>query len=76
MHVSKKKVELVLIRQCKSLRDLRSGISPGTLAKVRNGDELRPKTVGRLAQLLGCDPADILNDETPEDVAGYGARTS
>ena len=60
MYISKNKVELVLARQCKSLRDLRNGLSPGTLAKVRGGEELRPKTVGKLARLLGCDPADII----------------
>lgn len=63
MHVSKSKIDLVLARQCKSLRDLRNGLSPSTLAKVRSGEALRPKTVGKLAQLLGCDPTDILEEE-------------
>lgn len=54
------KLDLVLARQCKSLTDLRTDLSPSTLVKIRNGEELRPKTVGRLAKLLGCDPADII----------------
>jgi len=63
VYISKNKVDLVLARQCKSLRDLRSGLSPGTLAKIQSGEELRPKTVGKLARLLGCDPADIIESE-------------
>lgn len=63
MYVSKGKIDLILARQCKSLRDLRDGLSPSTLAKVRSGEALRPKTVGKLAQLLNCDPADIIREE-------------
>ena len=62
MYVSKNKVEPVLVRQCRSLRDLRNGLSPGILAKVQSGEELWPKTVGKLAKLLGCDPADIIEE--------------
>lgn len=60
LKVISSKLDLVLARQCKSLTDLRSDLSPRTLVKIRNGEELRPKTVGRLAQLLNCDPADIV----------------
>lgn len=60
MKIVSKKLELVLARQCKSLADLRGSISSTTLVKARNGGELRPKTVGRLAQLLECDPADLI----------------
>lgn len=63
MKVVGDKLDLILARQCKSLTDLRGSISPTTLVKVRNGGELRPKTVGRLAQLLECDPADIIAQE-------------
>ena len=63
MKVDDHKLDLILARRCKSLNDLRSDLSPATLVKVRNGEDLRPKTVGRLAQLLGVDPAELLKEE-------------
>lgn len=60
MKVVNNRLDLVLARQCKSLTDLRKDFSPATLAKIRNGEELRPKTVDRLARLLNCDPADLV----------------
>ena len=63
LKVANSKLDIVLARQSKSLHELRSDISPTTLVKIRHGGELRPKTVGRLAQLLGCDPADLVAQE-------------
>jgi len=60
--ISKNKLDIALARQCKSLRDLRGDLAPGTLVKINNGDELRAKTVGRLAQLLNCDPAELVQE--------------
>ena len=60
MKISKSKLDLALARQCKSLTDLRMDFAPNTLARINNGEELRTKTVGQLAKLLNCDPADLV----------------
>lgn len=63
MRICKSKLDLALARQCKSLSDLRSDFSPKTLVMINNGAELRTKTVGRLARLLKCDPAELVAEE-------------
>lgn len=63
MRISKNKLDLVLARRCMALTDLRPHLAPNTLVKIKAGEELRTKTVGRLAQLLECDPADIIVEE-------------
>ena len=55
MRISKSKLDLVLARRCMALTDLRGNLAPNTLVKINNGEELRTKTVGRLAQLT-CHP--------------------
>lgn len=60
MKIDNQKLELYLARQCKSLSDLRDGSAPQTLRRIRQGEDVTPKTVGRIAKALGCDPADIL----------------
>ena len=60
MKIDIQKLDLHLARECKSLSDLRAGSSPQTLKRIRMGEEVRPKTVGRIAKALGVDPADIL----------------
>lgn len=62
MKIDPKKLDLRLARECKSLSDLRSGSSPQTLKRIRRGEEVQPKTVGRIAKALKCDPADILEE--------------
>lgn len=60
MKIDNQKLDLHLARQCKSLRDLRDGCSSQTLRRIRHGEDVTPKTVGRIAKALGCDPVDIL----------------
>ncbi len=60
LKVDKNKLDIVLARRCKSLHDLRGNFSPGTLVKINQGAEVKAKTVGRLSQLLDCDPVDII----------------
>ena len=60
MKIDNRKLELALARKCKSMSDLRDGSSPQTLRRIMNGEEVKPKTVGRIALALGCDVADIL----------------
>lgn len=63
MIICKSKLDMALARQCKSLRDLRCELAPGTLVKINNGGELRTKTVGKLAAALGVDVADIIKED-------------
>lgn len=63
MRINQSKLDLVLARRCKSLHDLRGSLATRTLVKIRSGEDIRPKTVGRLAQLLDCDPADIIESK-------------
>lgn len=62
MKIDTKKLNLLLACQCKSLSDLRDGASPNTLKRIRHGEEVMPKTVGRIAHALGVDPADIIEE--------------
>lgn len=62
LRITKSKLDLALARQCKSLTDLRGEFAPKTLVKINNGEELRTKTVGQLARLLKCDPADLISE--------------
>ncbi len=52
------KFEIAQARTGKTLEQL--GISRTLLYRARNGAELRPTTVFKLAQALGCDPAEIV----------------
>lgn len=63
MKVDSAKLDLALARQCKSESDLRNGTSPTTLIRVRQGKELKPRTVGRIAKALGIDVTEILKEE-------------
>lgn len=60
LRINQSKLELMLARRCKSLHDLRGDLATRTLVKIRSGEDLRPKNVGKLAQLLNCGPADIV----------------
>ena len=62
MKVEIKKLELALARACKNERDLRSFIAPQTLRRIRQGDEIKPATAGRLARALGVDVTELLAD--------------
>lgn len=62
MKIDHKKLELFLARECKSLSDLREGSSPQTLKRIRNGEEVKPRTAGRIAKALNCDVADLLEE--------------
>ena len=57
------RLNMMLARRCMALTDLRSGTSPQTLTRIMRGEEVKPRTVGRIAKALNCDPADILEGE-------------
>lgn len=63
MRVNKTKLDLALARACKNARQLRSEISGGTIARIYEGKEIKPQTVGKLAVALGVDPADLIEQE-------------
>lgn len=64
MKVDNHKLDLLLARQRKSLRELRgNGISPQTLTRIRRGEGVKPKTVGGIAEALGVDVTEILKEE-------------
>ena len=54
------KFEIAQARTGKTLEHEQLGISRTLLYRARNGAELRPTTVFKLAQALGCDPAEIV----------------
>ena len=54
------RLNMMLARRCMALTDLRSGTSPQTLTRIMRGEEVKPRTVGRIAKALNCDPSDIL----------------
>lgn len=64
MKIDNRKLELLLARQRKSLRELRTeGVSPQTLTRIRRGEDVKPKTVGGVASALGVDVLDIIEEE-------------
>lgn len=60
MRIDPEKLDLALARKCKTISELRKQVSPQTLVKVRRGEEIKPRTLGRIANALGVDPADII----------------
>lgn len=60
MKIDIRRLDLMLAQQCKTMADLREGASPQTLRRIRRGDEVKPRTVGRIARALGVDVADII----------------
>ena len=60
MKVNVAKLDLALARRCKTMRDLREGVSPQTLTRVKRGEEINPRTLGRIANCLGVDPSELI----------------
>lgn len=63
MKIDTQKLDMQLAAQCLNLRDLRAGASPQTLQRIRRGEDVKPKTAGRIAKVLNCNVADILQSE-------------
>lgn len=60
MKVDKEKLDLMRAR--KQLRLSEIGVSKATLRRINARQELKPYTVGKIANALGCDVADILTE--------------
>ncbi len=64
MKVSVPKLELALARCCKNNRQLRDeGVSTTTIQRIYKGEEVKPRTAGKISKALGVDPAEILESE-------------
>lgn len=62
MKIDLTKLDIVLARECKTISDLRGSASPQTLARVKRGEEVKPRTIGKIARALGVDVMDILEE--------------
>lgn len=63
MRVNKEKLEVILARRCTSYRALRSAVSPQTIAKIRSGEDVTTRAVGKIAQALEVDVEEIIAKE-------------
>lgn len=63
MNVSKKKIEIVMARNKKTVNNIvASGMGRTTYGKIIRNQSGRPGTVGRLAEILGVDVTEIIED--------------
>lgn len=60
MKIDLTKLDIALARECKTISDLRGGVSPQTLARVKRGEEVKPRTIGKIARALGVDVTEIM----------------
>ena len=64
MKINRKKYELACARACMSFEDIvKTGIPRGTLGNAMRGDDIKPKTIGKIAKALNCDVTDILETD-------------
>lgn len=60
MKIDLNRLDLILARECKTMSDLKDGVSPQTLTRIRRGEEVKPRTLGRIARALGVDVTEIM----------------
>ncbi len=63
MKVNRKKLDCVLAEQCKVATDLRGTLAPATITRIRRGDDVNTRTVGKLARALNVPLEQILEQE-------------
>lgn len=63
MRIDLNRLDLILARKCKTMSDLKDGVSPQTLTRIRRGEEVKPCTLGKIARALGVDVTEILDME-------------
>lgn len=63
MRISSEKLNIILAKQCRPITALRKHVSPLSLTKARNGSDLQPQTVGKIAKALGVDVEAILEEK-------------
>ena len=64
MKINRQKLDIALARKCMTMNDLKTEFSMVTLTRLRNDRDYTPstKTVGRLANALDVDPADLVEE--------------
>lgn len=64
MKVNRQKLDIALARKCMTMNDLKTKFSMVTLTRLRNDRGYTPstKTVGRLAEALGVDVTEIIEE--------------
>lgn len=60
MKIDLNRLDLILARECKTMSDLKDGVSPQTLTRIRRGEEVKPRTLGKIARALGVDVTEIM----------------
>ena len=64
MIIDKAKYEMALANACCSKKELElKGIAKGTLNNIHNERNLLPKTVGKIALILGVKAEDLVKEE-------------
>ena len=62
MVIDTAKLDIALAKRCRAMSTLREGVSPQTLRKIRQGGDVRPDVVGRVAQVLEVEVTDIIKE--------------
>lgn len=64
MKANRKKLEIAMAMECMNTKDLQiaSDMPKPTLNNVISGCNVRPGTIGRVAQALGVDVTEIIED--------------
>lgn len=60
MKINTKRLNIILAERCKTASILHPGISPHTIRKIKNGCDIRPDVVGRVAAILCVPVEDII----------------
>ena len=69
------RLNMMLARRCMALTDLRSGTSPQTLTRIMCGEEVKPRTVGRIAKALKSGTAASKNLEAAAENSEYAGMS-
>jgi DNA-binding Xre family transcriptional regulator len=60
VQICKDKLDIILAEQCKTPSSLRSVMSSTTITRIRKGEDISTKTVGKLAKALNVSVAHLL----------------
>jgi len=65
LKVSKVALELAMIRACMNPKEVsvKAGISYPAFVRARNQENVKPATIGRIANALGINPTEIIKKE-------------
>jgi len=63
LKINRRKLEIILAKQCKTATDLREYFSPQTITRMRKGYNVSTKTVGKIAKALDVDVMELIESE-------------